>query len=53
MEISDLSYLSIMKSKYVSTLPHFDFDADMDEWTIARAMAKEDWSQEYFDRIRK
>ena len=38
---------------YVSELPHFDFDSDMDPWTVARAFAKEPWSKEYFDRIRK
>jgi len=42
-----------LKADYRSDLPHFDFDSDMDPWTVARGFAKETWSREYFDRIRK
>ena len=38
---------------YESKFPFFDFDSDMDAWTVARAFAKEPWSREYFDGIRK
>ena len=42
----------VLKADYTSNLPHFDFDSDMNPWTVARAFAKEPWSKEYFDRIR-
>jgi hypothetical protein len=48
-----LSHSCSFQAEYTSDLPHFDFDSDMNEWTVARAFAKEDWSREYFDRIRK
>ena len=41
-----------LKAEYISKLPYFDFDSDMNAWTVARAFAKEPWSREYFDRIR-
>ncbi|XP_023335574.1 uncharacterized protein LOC111706873 [Eurytemora carolleeae] len=37
---------------YNTNLKHFDFDSDMNPWTVARAMAREPWSQEYFARLR-
>ncbi len=40
-------------TEYKTALSHFDFDLDMDPWTIAKAFAKEPWSKEYFDRIRR
>ena len=43
----------LFQAEYTSDLPHFDFDSDMNEWTVARAFAKEEWSREYFDRIRQ
>ena len=42
----------LFQAVYTSNLPHFDFDSQMDPWTIARAFAKEPWSREYFERIR-
>ena len=41
------------QAEYSSIFPYFDFDSDMDAWTVARAFAKEPWSKEYFERIRK
>ena len=41
------------QGEYKSELSYFDFDSDMDPWTIARAFAKEPWSREYFDKIKR
>ena len=41
-----------ISATYTSDLPYFDFDAEMNPWTVARAMAKEPWSKDYFDRLR-
>ena len=41
-----------ISATYSSTLPYFDFDAEMDAWTVARAMSREPWSREYFERLR-
>ena len=38
--------------EYRSSLPYFDFDCDMNIWTVARAMARENWSREYFARLK-
>ncbi len=43
----------LFQAEYKSNLPYFDFDSDMDPWTVARAFTKEQWSKEYFDQIRK
>ena len=37
---------------YTSELPYFDFDSEMEAWTVARAMAREPWSRAYFDRLK-
>lgn len=42
-----------LNAEYSSLLPYFDFDSDMDPWTVARAFAKEPWSRQYFERIRQ
>lgn len=42
-----------LSAEYTSIFPYFDFDSDMDPWTVARAFAKEPWSKEYFERIRQ
>ena len=42
-----------LEAEYTSDLHHFDFDSDMDPWAVARAFAKEPWSREYFDRIKR
>ena len=39
-------------AEYNSQLEYFDFDSDMDPWTVARAMAREPWSRQYFDRLK-
>ena len=41
------------QGEYKSELSYFDFDSDMDPWTIVRAFAKESWSREYFDKIKR
>ncbi len=43
----------VLKGTYTSDLPHFDFDADMDPWTTAKACALEPWSREYFDALKR
>ena len=45
--------ISCFQAEYTSVFPYFDFDSDMDPWTVARAFAKEPWSKEYFERIRQ
>ncbi|XP_037093656.1 uncharacterized protein LOC119113449 [Pollicipes pollicipes] len=37
---------------YTSDLAHFDFDTDMAPLAVARAMAREPWSREFFARLR-
>ena len=37
---------------YTSDLDYFDFDSDMEPWTVARAMSREPWSREYFQRLK-
>jgi hypothetical protein len=34
--------------EFTSSLPYFDFDTDMDALSVARGIALEPWSQEYF-----
>ena len=40
-------------AEYTSDLEFFDFDSDMDPWTMARAVSRESWSREYFDRLKE
>ena len=51
-QVNKTSHVVKLQAEYVSTLPYFDFDSDMNAWTVARAFAKEPWSREYFERIR-
>ncbi|XP_043221072.1 uncharacterized protein LOC122381218 [Amphibalanus amphitrite] len=37
---------------YRSDLPYFDFDTDMAPLAVARAMALEPWTREFFERLR-
>jgi hypothetical protein len=39
--------------KFTSSLPYFDFDTDMDELAVARGMALEPWSREYFNAVKE
>ena len=48
-----LHFFFLHKARFSSTVPYFDFDADMDAWSVAKAFAKEPWSREYFDQIRQ
>jgi len=36
-----------------SDLPHFNFDTDMHPLTVARVIAKETWTKEYFKALEK
>ena len=50
----DLSVHEVeINGEYTSDLEYFDFDSDMDPWTISRAMSKEPWSRQYFDRLKE
>jgi len=50
---NDLSLHRVeIDAEYTSDLEYFDFDSDMDIWTISRAMAKEPWSRKYFDTLK-
>ena len=42
-----------MDLAYESSKPCFDFDTDIPPRTMARALAKEMWSREYFDNLRR
>lgn len=46
-------HLVSLHAEYISNLPYFDFDSDMDPWTVSRAMAVEAWSKDYFGRLRE
>lgn len=39
--------------KFTSSLPYFDFDTDMEELTVAKGIALEPWSQEYFSIVKE
>jgi len=41
-----------IQAEYRSEIPYFDFTCDLDKWTLARAIAKESWTREYFDRLK-
>jgi len=49
---SKITHQVLIDAEYNSDLEYFDFDGDMDPWTISRAMSKEPWSREYFDRLK-
>ena len=65
---SKITHQVLIDAEYNSDLEYFDFDSDMDPWTISRAMSKvswfslskdveqcilkEPWSKEYFDRLK-
>ncbi|CAB3374746.1 Hypothetical predicted protein [Cloeon dipterum] len=36
-----------------SHLPHFDYEHDLHPATLARAIAREDWSRDYFDTLKE
>jgi hypothetical protein len=42
-----------VRIKFTTSLPYFDFDTDMDELPVARGMAVEPWSREYFNIIKE
>ncbi|XP_069693780.1 uncharacterized protein [Periplaneta americana] len=42
-----------LRVEFTSSLPYFDFDTDMDELSVARGMALEPWSREYFNALRE
>ncbi|MPC26470.1 hypothetical protein E2C01_019610 [Portunus trituberculatus] len=38
---------------WVSDLPLFDYDTDMDVMTTSKAFAREPWSRQYFQQLRE
>lgn len=40
-------------AKWKSELPYSNFDTDMNPEAVARAMAKQYWSREYFENLKK
>ena len=44
-------YKCKLETTFTSIIPYFDFDADMDAWSVAKAFAREPWSREYFDQV--
>ena len=44
-------YKCKLETTFTSIIPYFDFDADMDGWSVAKAFAREPWSREYFDQV--
>lgn len=38
--------------QWTSSRPFFDFDTDMDAWALARTIAREPWSREYFEALK-
>ena len=47
------TYKVNMKAEWKSALPYFDFDVMIPEWTMARAIAREPWSREYFEMLKE
>jgi hypothetical protein len=46
-------YDVVLHVKFTSSLQYFDFDTDMEGLTVARGMALEPWSQEYFSTVKE
>jgi hypothetical protein len=42
-----------LRIEFTSSLPYFDSDTDMDVLTVAKGIALEPWSREYFDTVKK
>ena len=40
---SKITHKVVIDAEYNSDLEYFDFDSDMDPWTITRAMSKVNW----------
>lgn len=40
------------EADWKTTLPYFDYDTMIPPWTMARAIAKEPWSREYFEMLK-
>ncbi|CAB3361605.1 Hypothetical predicted protein [Cloeon dipterum] len=43
----------VLNAEWKSNLPVFDFDTDMDPSPVARALAKETWSREFFQILKE
>jgi hypothetical protein len=41
------------KADWKSGLDYFDFDTNMQTWTLARCIALEKWSREYFQNLKE
>ncbi|ODN00790.1 hypothetical protein Ocin01_05886 [Orchesella cincta] len=42
-----------LNADWKSDLEYFDYDTDVPPWTMARAIAKEPWSREYFQQLKE
>jgi hypothetical protein len=42
-----------LKADWKSILPYFDFDVMIPPWTMARSIARETWSREYFEMLKE
>lgn len=41
-----------IEAEWSSVLPYFNFDSDMDPWAMAKSMAYEKFSREYFENLK-
>jgi hypothetical protein len=46
-------YDVVLSVHFTSSLQYFDFDTDMDGLAVAKGMALEPWSQEYFNTVKE
>ncbi|KAK8406860.1 hypothetical protein O3P69_007428 [Scylla paramamosain] len=54
MKDSPLSRLNVkLDIKWTSKQPYFDFDTDMNARALARSIAREPWSRQYFQQLRE
>jgi len=47
------TYQVNLKADWKTDLPYFDYDTMIPPWTMARAIAKEQWSREYFQMLKE
>lgn len=51
-EDKDKVYSVELDAEYSSDLPYFNFDENVDPFTMADAIAREKWSKEYFEVLK-
>ncbi|CAG0902649.1 unnamed protein product [Darwinula stevensoni] len=52
MKLDEKTVQVDLQGEWISDLAYFDFDTDLSPGTLARSLAKEPWSREYFQRLR-